>query len=267
MRCSAIPRRIGGGLALAVSIALAASPVRADLIVQTRNFSLADLDGGINGDYWHSRQQSALLQFDHFDAALGTLTGARWVIDSSVDGFARSIVTSTSQDNVLEGGTFEAHVLAGTDGLHGTGGAGVFSVYASASDSCVVSKIQGCELDLQLDASLVGEIAATDLFAFEGIGSFDQRVAALMEYRNTPLTPWSEDFSQLSMDSVIAYDFASAGGFGTLSLIYEYDLSGADPTPATVSEPPSALLIGLAGTLLAASRRRCGPAAVRQAQV
>ncbi|MCZ4303107.1 PEP-CTERM sorting domain-containing protein [Zoogloeaceae bacterium G21618-S1] len=255
MKSFAMPRLVGGLLALALSMTVAAN-AWADVIVQTRNFSVADLDGGVNGVGWHSRQQSSLLQFNLFDATLGTLTGARWVIDSSVRANARSIVTSTALNNVFEGGMLDAHFLSGTDWLLGTGGTGIFSVYQEANDSCIATKLQGCILDLQLHADLMGQIVATDLLAFAGIGSFNQQVATIMEYQNSPFVPWSEDFSKLSMDTAAGYDFASEGGFGTLSLVYEYEASGSTLPPGTVPEPSSALLIGLAGAMLATMRRR-----------
>jgi hypothetical protein len=256
MTCFSMPR-LACLAVLAVSMA-AATSAEAGLVVQSRNFSVADVVGGVNGAFWHSSQETAQLQFDRFDESLGTLTGARWTMNATLDAFARSVVTSTAANNVFEGGVLEAHVQAGTDALHGTGGAGRLWTYQEASDSCVASKIQACAIDLNLDASLSGEIVATDLLAFLGAGQFEQLVFGIVEFRNLPLDPWSQDFSQLNMDSVAAYDLASAGGFGSLSLVYEYEAFGP---PRSVPEPASGFLVGVGALMLAGVLRgRRGPA-------
>lgn len=235
-------------IAAAAVFAGSALDASAGVIVQQRNFELSAFTAPLQGDGLTTTSASTSLSYQRWDPALGTLTGAQWILSSWLVGAAIGHVSSTSTDpNALAQGEVDLRLAAGAAALHGTAGSGAIGIDHRFGFDCITTLALGtCDLHLDFAEAVDGQLQATDLAAFEGPGAFDQPVFAYAEVINTA--------------HAAATDIESSGGFsyrggpdaplfGRLMLVYQFD----EPA-TTVPEPSAAWLAGL-GLMTAAGAR------------
>jgi len=178
------------------------------------------------------------------------LTGAHWYLESWLIATAIGHVSSTSTDlNELAEGEVNLHLQFGAPHLVGTANTGAFLLDHGFGFDCSTSLAQGtCDMHLDFSEAIDGDLEATVLSEFLGLGSFHQTVGGDLELHNVAHTAAAD------VTSSAAFHYFGAPGTsfgGRLALVYDFD----EPTNS-VPEPASLLLVSLALYGAAAARRR-----------
>jgi hypothetical protein len=237
------------------ALALAPVPAQAGLIVQDLDFAFGPLTG-LPGEGDHTTDDARARLFQQFDPALGTLTAARWELQSAWVAFGAATLTSQHTDpDAPVTAIFGIQIGMDTrvnaaGGLLGTAGQ-YFSYGRQASTGCTTTLVHGpCQLPLEFGAVFDAVLQADDLAALTGNGVFEQGVEAAIAVHNT-IDRGPADIT--SAAQLIWADRDDRGGSGRLRLVYEFDeTSGPQPVP----EPGTLALAALGLGLLRRPRKR-----------
>ncbi len=201
-------------LVLAMGVSFAAVE-RVQASVETEAFSTGSSSGG-----------SLSLQFDKFDPALGTLTGAEFTLTSNTQTFISFVAVGTFGSGLaVNNSSFQVQVI---DPSLGT----PFLLNDAASAGCGSGPSGVCD-DTALSArAFDGTFAVPggDLADLVGPGTFD---ATLL---------FSQELSEINCSQAFCAFSGDISWSGTLTLEYTHDAVAAVPEPGTLALVGSALV-------------------------